>query len=87
MVKESPFLVHSTGQFGNPGSAVPVLIRPHALQMEKSHPVAVLKKAIKVRLQVGHGTEIPANKGNASFLSWQFQAIEEISHQAADWQL
>ena len=83
LVEELASLVHSTCQFGDPGSTVPVLTRPHALQVEKGYPVIVLKGMLEVRLKAWHSAEVTVDKGDAPLPGGHGQLAEEIPHQAA----
>ena len=59
-----------TDFLGHPRSqtyAVPVLSRPHTLQMEEGNPVAIIELLFKVWLEVGHGAQVAVDEGNASF--------------------
>jgi hypothetical protein len=86
MVVEQLFLLsHGARHARSRCNTIPVLGRPHALQMEKSYPVAVLKDVIKVRLKAGHGTEIAIDERDAPFFSGQVQALQEIAHPTSGW--
>ena len=49
------------------GDAVPVLVGPHAVQMEESDAVSVRESLIEVGLPSRHRREVPVDKSNSPF--------------------
>ena len=71
MVEGFLLLCHGSRHVGGHYGAIPVLVGPHALQMEKGYPITILERVIEVWLKTGHGTEVAVDEGNAPFLGGQ----------------
>jgi len=73
---------HGLGQLGRLGNAMPVLERPHTLQVKERHAVSIPEKVVEVRLKAGHGTEVAVDERDATLLGGQSQMREEITQAA-----
>jgi hypothetical protein len=56
--------LHGVAHLGDRSDAVPVLEGPHALEMEKRHAVAVAQGVAQIRLEAGHGAQVPIYERN-----------------------
>ena len=65
--------LHRVGHLANHGYTLPVLERPHAPGIEKSHAVAVAQDVTQVRLQTGHGAQLTVDERNPTRLSRHVQ--------------
>jgi hypothetical protein len=87
MMEEFLLLGHGVCHTGSQRGAVPVVVGPHALQVEKGYPIAVLEVVIDIWLKARHGTEVAVDEGDAPLLGGQSQTPQEIAHLAPGWQI